>query len=200
MSETIDLQIKYLPLDELTPYRHNARLHPPAQIRKLRASLAEFGWTNPILHAEGQIIAGHARLTAAVGMRHDKQPIRHHPNADVAPTIDLSHLAPDQRRAYVLADNRVAEDSDWDLEMLRAELTGLMATPSIELEVTGFGYEQLREVIFPKPSVKDVDASQQKLDAGLSYQIVIECTDENDQADLLGELRGREIKCRALIA
>ena len=195
-----DLRIEYLPLDKLTPYRNNARVHPPAQIRKLRASLAEFGWTNPILHADGQIIAGHARLTAALAMRDVGQTIRHHPDPDVAPTIDLSHLAPDQRRAYVLADNRVAEDSEWDLELLREELTGLMTAEAVELEVTGFGYEQLREVIFPKPDGKDIDASQRKLDEGLSYQVVIECADENQQADLLEELRARDLKCRALIA
>jgi ParB-like chromosome segregation protein Spo0J len=194
------LKIKYLALDKLTPYANNARVHPPAQIRKLRASLAEFGWTNPILHADGQIIAGHGRLVAALAMRDAGQAIMHQTDANLAPTIDLSHLSPDQRRAYVLTDNRTAEDAEWDVELLREELTALWAAPDIDLDVTGFDYEQLREVIFPKPDTKDIDASQKKLDDGLSYQVIIECTGEEQQADLLEELRGRELKCRPLIA
>lgn len=197
-SNLAKLTVKYLPLDKLLPYVDNARRHPPAQIRKLRASLAQFGWTNPILHADGQVIAGHARLAAAIAMRRDGETVAHHPSADVAPTIDLSHLSAVERRAYVLADNRIAEDSDWDPELLRAELTALMPA-SLNLDTIGFDLEELRAAVFPKPAVKDLDASQRKLDAGLSYQIVIECTDENHQADLLGELRERGIKCRPVI-
>src|SRR5277367_6260816 len=93
------LAIRYRRLAELVPYERNARTHPAVQIAKLRASLAEFGWTNPILTADGAVIAGHGRLAAALEMQRDGQPIPRHPDPAQAPTIDLSHLSPEQRRA-----------------------------------------------------------------------------------------------------
>jgi ParB-like chromosome segregation protein Spo0J len=192
------LIVKYLPLDKLVPYANNARRHSASQIRKVRASLAQFGWTNPILHADGQLIAGHARLEAALGMRRDREPIAHHANSNVAPAIDLSHIPTELRRAYILADNRIAEDSEWDRDMLRSELTDLLATP-LPLEITGFDLDQIRDAMFPEVTKRDEAASQRKLDAGLSYQIVVECTDENHQAELLEELRERDLKCRPVI-
>lgn len=194
-----ELRIEYLPLDQLAPYARNARTHTPAQIAKIRASMAEFGWTNPILHAEGQIIAGHGRLQAAIEMRRDGQAIKFHRDPNEAPTVDLSHLDEQQRRAYVLADNRIAEDSGWDPDLLRAELAGLMAA-DLQLEVTGFDLEQIREAIFPK-NQEERSAARSKGSVGdhLNYQIVIECEDEMGQADLLGELQERGVKCRPLI-
>ena len=194
------LVVKYLPLDKLTPYAANARTHPAEQIAKIRASLAEFGWTNPILHAEKQLIAGHGRLQAALAMRREGQAIAHHADLNVAPTIDLSHLSVEQRRAYVLADNRIAEDSGWDPELLRQELVGLMST-NVELELTGFDLDQFREAIFPKEEEKNGKQrdSRSRLHKGLTFQIVIECEDELEQATLLGDLQGKGVKCRPLI-
>jgi hypothetical protein len=102
------LHVEYRQVETLIPYARNPRTHSDAQIAKIAASIAEFGWTTPILvDADHGIIAGHGRLAAArkLGL------------ADV-PVIELAHLSPAQKRAYVIADNRLALDAGWDEELL----------------------------------------------------------------------------------
>src|SRR5215207_3229791 len=105
-------KVERWPIERLVPYARNARTHSPAQVAQIAASIREFGFTNPILvdGARG-VIAGHGRLLAArqLGMQE-------------VPTLELSHLSPAQRRAYVLADNRLALSAGWDEDLLRLEL------------------------------------------------------------------------------
>ena len=118
---------KPLPVTSLVPYARNARTHSDAQVAQIAASIREFGFTNPILiDAEGGVIAGHGRLLAArqLGMTE-------------VPTLELGHLTPSQRRAYVLADNRLALSAGWDEDLLRIELGELQAD-GFDLELTGF--------------------------------------------------------------
>jgi DNA modification methylase len=122
-----DLAITTLPVEALIPYARNARTHSDAQVAQLAASIREFGFTNPILvDGERGIIAGHGRLLAArkLGLAQ-------------VPTIELSHLTPAQRRAYVLADNRLALSAGWDEEMLRLEL-GDLGELGFDLALIGF--------------------------------------------------------------
>ncbi len=123
----IRLNVEYRPVDALIPYARNPRTHSEAQVAKIAASLVEFGWTNPILvDGDHGLIAGHGRLAAArkLGM------------AEV-PVIELSHLSPAQKRAYVIADNRLALDAGWDEELLAVELADLTAS-GFDLALTGF--------------------------------------------------------------
>ncbi len=116
----------------LIPYARNARTHSDAQVAQIAASIREFGFTNPVLvDAERGVIAGHGRLLAArkLGMTE-------------VPTIELSHLSAAQRRAYVLADNRLALSAGWDDDMLRIELGELQAD-GFDLALTGFGPDEL---------------------------------------------------------
>ena len=118
---------KPAPIDALIPYARTARTHSEAQIAQIAASIREFGFTNPILvDAENGVIAGHGRLLAArkLGMTE-------------VPTLELAHLTPAQKRAYVLADNRLALSAGWDAEMLRLELGALQAE-GFDLSLTGF--------------------------------------------------------------
>jgi len=127
-----DLQIERWSVDRLIPYARNARTHSPEQVAQIAASIAEFGWTNPILvGADGVVIAGHARLLAArkLGM------------SDV-PVIVLNHLSDSQRRALVIADNRLALNAGWDEEMLRVELEALRED-EFNLDLLGFGVEEM---------------------------------------------------------
>lgn len=114
-------------IETLIPYANNARTHTKAQIDKIAASIREFGFTNPVL-TDGKrgVIAGHGRILAG-----------HQLGMDVLPTIELSHLTAAQRRAYVLADNRLALDAGWDDELLRLELTDLK-DEGFDLSLTGF--------------------------------------------------------------
>ena len=123
---------KPLPVADLIPYARNARTHSDAQVAQIAASIREFGFTNPILvDAERGVIAGHGRLLAArkLGMTE-------------VPTLELGHLTPAQRRAYVLADNRLALSAGWDEDLLRIELGELQAD-GFDLALTGFDLDEI---------------------------------------------------------
>lgn len=116
----------------LTPYAGNARTHSPRQIRQIADSITRFGFTNPVLvDGEGSIVAGHGRVAAAklLGM------------AEV-PTLSLAHLGPAERRAYILADNKLAENAGWDRDLLAIELQGLIEI-GFDLELTGFSLAEI---------------------------------------------------------
>lgn len=130
------LQVVTWPIDKLIPYARNARTHSDEQIAQVAASIVEFGWTNPILiGADGVIIAGHARLAAARKLK----------MTDV-PVIIVDHLTPTQRRALVLADNRLALKAGWDEEMLRVELQSL-EEDGFDLDLVGFTDEEIEELL-----------------------------------------------------
>jgi DNA modification methylase len=131
-----DLTIEKWPVDRLIPYARNARTHTDEQVAQVAASILEFGWTNPILvGADGIIIAGHARLAAARKLKMAEVPV-----------IVLDHLTETQRRALVLADNRLAMSAGWDEEMLRVELEALKED-AFDLDVVGFTDEEIEEIL-----------------------------------------------------
>src|SRR5664279_5697338 len=113
-----ELQVEYRRTTDLVPYAANARTHSAAQVAQLVASIRTFGFTNPILtDGEGGILAGHGRVLAAKEL-----------GLDEVPTIALDRLTPAQRRAYILADNQLAQNAGWDRELLTLELKALSAT------------------------------------------------------------------------
>lgn len=131
------MQIRMIPVAEVTPYSRNARTHSPAQIDLICASMKEYGWTNPILIADGTILAGHGRLQAA-----------HKLGLTRVPCLDLSHLTEIQRRAYVLSDNQIANfGTGWDMEMLKLELADLKLE-GFDMDLLGFG-DQLTDLMDP---------------------------------------------------
>jgi DNA modification methylase len=145
-----DLAIVKWPVDRLIPYARNARTHTDEQVAQVAASILEFGWTNPILaSADGIVIAGHARLAAArkLGMNE-------------APVIVLDHLTETQRRALVLADNRLAMSAGWDEDMLRLELEALKEE-AFDLDLVGFTDEEIEKILTgpeePKYGLTDPD-------------------------------------------
>ena len=134
-----DLVVERWPIDRLIPYARNARTHSDEQVAQVAASIIEFGWTNPILvGGDGVIIAGHARLAAARKLK----------MADV-PVIVLDDLTPAQRRALVLADNRLAMNAGWDEEMLRVELASLKEE-NFDLDIVGFTDEEIEDLLAPE--------------------------------------------------
>ena len=115
MKMTERLEIRKI--SELIPYANNARTHSPAQIALLRRSLREFGFVAPVLiDAAGNVIAGHGRIQAAQAE-----------GIDEAPCVLVEHLSDAQRRAYILADNRLAEMGEWDRAMVAGELQAIQA-------------------------------------------------------------------------
>src|SRR5579883_1836386 len=147
-----NLQVVTWPVERLIPYARNARTHSDEQVAQVAASIAEFGFVNPILVGpDGVIIAGHARLLAArkLGMTE-------------VPVIVLDHLTATQRRALVLADNRLALNAGWDEEMLRVELESIRED-NFDLDVIGFTDDELRDLLAepetePPAGLTDEDA------------------------------------------
>lgn len=159
------LAVVYRPLADLVPYTRNARRHTPAQIGKIKASLLEFGWANPMLVADNQMIAGHARLASALELLAEGQPLPYAADSTLGPTIDLSHLSPAQRRAYVLADNRLAEEAVWDLDLLRGEIEGLKLDGGFDVGLAGFSTGEIDTILHGwKPDFGKHEATDAALD------------------------------------
>ncbi|ALD91893.1 MULTISPECIES: site-specific DNA-methyltransferase [Burkholderiales] len=129
-------KIEQWPTGKLLPYARNARTHSDEQVAQIAASIAEFGFTNPILAgSDGVIVAGHGRLAAAQKL-----------GLEVVPVVVLDHLSPTQRRALVIADNRIAENAGWDDAMLRIEIAALQ-DDDFDLSLTGFDADALAELM-----------------------------------------------------
>lgn len=139
-------ELVYRPLAELLPYARNSRTHSNEQVAQIAASMKEFGFTNPVLtDGAGGILAGHGRVMAAnlLGLPQ-------------VPTIPLGHLTKAQQRALVIADNKIALNAGWNLDMLRVELEDLKAE-DFDLSITGFSDVELDELFEPQPEDNDKD-------------------------------------------
>ena len=153
MKTTTEMQL--VPVTKLVPYVNNARTHSPEQINKLRSSLREFGFINPvIIDRDFGVIAGHGRILAA----------KEEGIAEV-PCVFADHLTQAQKKAYILADNRMAMDAGWDEELLRVEIEALQAE-TFDLSLTGFDEKELSDLFKDDADVQeddfDVDAELEK--------------------------------------
>ena len=130
MKTTTDMQL--VPVSKLVPYVNNARTHSPEQVMKLRSSLREFGFINPIIiDRDYGIIAGHGRLLAAK-----------EEGITEVPCVFVDYLTEAQKKAYILADNRMVMDAGWDEELLRVEIEALQGE-AFDVSLTGFDEMEL---------------------------------------------------------
>jgi ParB-like chromosome segregation protein Spo0J len=128
------LKIVEVPVEDLIPYANNARTHSDEQVAQIAASIREFGWTNPILvDGKNGIIAGHGRLAAARKLKMDK-----------VPAIQLDGLSEAQKKALILADNKLALNSGWDYELLKLEISNLKEL-NFDIDVIGFDPSEITE-------------------------------------------------------
>ena len=133
MKTTTDMQL--VPISKLIPYVNNARTHSPEQITKLRSSLREFGFVNPvIIDRDYNVIAGHGRIAAAK-----------EEGITEVPCVFVDHLTESQKKAYILADNRMAMDAGWDEELLRVEIESLKGM-DFDVSLTGFDDKELADL------------------------------------------------------
>jgi len=161
---------KTVKTDSLIPYARNSRTHSEQQISKIAASIKEFGFLNPvIIDGASGIVAGHGRVMAAQKLGMDELPV-----------IEASHLSDAQRRAYVIADNRLALDAGWDEEMLRVEFAELEAL-GFDLDLTGFAHQEMFEIVTDKEFAPGTEDDQGKLDQ-LDPKIIVcpNCGEEFD--------------------
>lgn len=180
--------IELMPLDQLRPYDRNARLHTQQQIQQIAKSIAAFGFNNPILVSSDQgIIAGHGRLEAARYM-----------GLESVPVIVLDHLSEKERRAYILADNRLSDLSQWDEATLNAEVEALQAT-DLDLDAIGWTDEELEEMLAgldelegpePEPAPVSLAADESEPETK-AFRFEFDLTDYAELADMLDALRKR---------
>lgn len=132
----MQLNVKYRKVEDLIPYVNNSRKHSDEQIAQISASIKEFGWTNPILiDGTNSIIAGHGRLMAARKLKMDE-----------VPTIELGHLTDTQRKALVIADNKLALNADWDNTLLTIELDELLKD-GFAIDILGFNEQEIKTIM-----------------------------------------------------
>ena len=132
------MKIETIEIEKLIPYARNSRTHSDEQIAQVAASIREFGFTNPVLiDSEDGIIAGHGRVMAARKL-----------NMAEVPCIRLGHLTETQKRAYIIADNKLALNSGWDEEMLGLELADLREE-DFDLGLVGFNADEIESALNP---------------------------------------------------
>ncbi|MFQ6308690.1 site-specific DNA-methyltransferase [Lysobacter capsici] len=184
----MNLHVEQRPVEALIPYSRNARMHSDAQVAQIAASIVEFGWTNPILvDGDSGIIAGHGRLLAARQLKLARVPV-----------IELGHLSPAQKRAYVIADNRLAENAGWDEELLRLELAELHDA-EFDLDLLGFTEDELDRLLIddhaglteddevPEPTEHTISRKGDVWICGSHKVLCGDATSADDYAALLGE-------------
>jgi ParB-like chromosome segregation protein Spo0J len=177
------LQIEYKKIDDLIPYIKNSRTHSPQQIQQLAASIKEFGWTNPILlDGDNGIIAGHGRLAAARLL-----------NQIEVPTIQLNGLNENQKRAYIIADNKLALNAGWDIEFLNLEIKDLQDA-GFDLNLMGFSAEELKEFAPNEDKIiEDMNIKDESRNL-----LMIECISEHELQNLFEEMQERGFECKIL--
>jgi hypothetical protein len=167
---------------KLIPYANNARTHSDAQVAQIAASIREFGWTNPILiDGDNNVIAGHGRLMAARKLALEE-----------VPAIVLDHLSTAQRKALILADNKLALNSGWDDELLKVELADLHEA-DFDLGKMGFTAQELANLLGLEAATVDED---EPATFGAKYGVIVMCNDEAHQESVFNDLQssGYEVK------
>ena len=135
------LNIEILDIDDIKESNYNARIHSDAQIDKIANSIEEFGFVNPIIIDEGnEIIAGHGRYTAARYLKLKE-----------VPTIRLTHLTDDKKRAFIIADNKIALSGEWDYDMLKEEFDTILKS-EMNIDLLGFNSKFIDSMFKEKPA------------------------------------------------
>ena len=164
------LAIKYKTTEELIPYALNSRTHSESQVAQLAASIREFGFTNPILlDGDNGILAGHGRVMAARLLK-----------LETVPTIEIAHLSDTQKKAYVIADNKLALNAGWDMDILGLEIEELKNC-DFEIELLGFDESELVKsaIDYSVLDDEDVDDKIQDMADGVRKAIQIEFEPEH---------------------
>jgi ParB-like chromosome segregation protein Spo0J len=186
------MKIEQIKTEKLIPYARNSRLHSAEQIAQISASIREFGFNNPVLiDKDHGIIAGHGRVLGAQKL-----------GLDEIPCLRLSHLTDIQKRAYIIADNRLAETGGgWDTELLALEIEDLRLE-DFDIDLTGFDSDEL-EALFDEAAGSDDDSGEAKPDAGIDYQekfaVLVECASEPEQAEIYEKLLNEGYTCKVLV-
>ena len=170
-------------VDSLIPYARNARTHSDEQVAQLAASIKEWGWTTPVLvDEEGSIIAGHGRVMAARKL-----------GIEEIPVMVARGWTEAQRRAYVLADNKLALNSGWDMDLLKVELQEV-GEANFDLEKIGFSVGEMSALF----DVHEEEETKEQKELVSVFEVAVECASETEQETVFNILTKEGYKCRIL--
>ena len=178
--------IKKVKTIDLIPYARNSRTHSDEQINQIAASIKEFGFLNPvIIDSENGIIAGHGRVMAANKL-----------NIKELPCVDASHLSETQRRAYVIADNKLGESGGWDEDMLRIEFE-FLGENNFDIEITGFYIDDVSKIFDETKGIKIEDSlSDELLDTfTIKFDPKVKTDLMNALCEMLQSFNGAQLWC-----
>lgn len=175
------MKVINVPLEQLIPYNNNSRTHSEQQILQIAASIKEFGFTNPVLidNSNG-IIAGHGRVAAARLLGIDK-----------IPCIELPNLTKAQIKAYVIADNQIALNSGWDVNLLAIELEQLMEE-NFNLDLLGFDDKFINELLGDGETTKELE-NEEYCEI---FNVIVKCQTEADQERVFNKMTAEGYECQ----
>lgn len=171
-------------IEDLIPYVRNARIHTSEQVTRIAASIKEFGFINPVLIDKNNgIIAGHGRVEAAKNL-----------NMETVPCIFVEHLTEIQKRAYILADNKLALDSGWDEEMLKIELEELSES-NFDIDFLNFDIDLNKDA---ELEISENTTPEKEIEYKEQYGVIVMCKDEQEQEKIYDELSERGYDCKVV--
>ena len=184
----MSLSIEYRNINDLIPYVNNSRTHSDEQVTQIASSIKEFGFTNPVLIDEkGGVIAGHGRIAAGKKL-----------GLEQVPTITLEGLTDAQRKAYVIADNKLALNADWDFDLLKIEIESLQED-DFKLDLLGFDVDELNGIL-GFDDIAEVDEEEPEQDYEDNYKeqygVIIMCKSAEEQEKIFNKMQqnGYEVK------
>ena len=178
------MKIEQIDIEDLIPYAMNARTHSDAQVAQIAGSIKEFGFNNPVLiDAENGLIAGHGRVMAGrkLGLKQ-------------VPAIRLGHLTDTQKKAFILADNKIALNSGWDYELLKVEVE-LLSNEDFNLDLLGFEVNELNTILGIEEQIKD---EKEIVDDGNRNLLLVEFDNEIELENLFNEMQERGFNCKIM--
>jgi len=193
--------VEYVPVADLIPYARNARTHSDEQIAQIAGSIQEFGFNNPVLiDGQNSIIAGHGRVLAAGRLKLEQ-----------VPCIRLTHLTDIQKRAYILADNKLALNAGWDAEALSLELAELSQS-DLDMTLMGFADYELDPLLaanWEPPAVEDMPDREEQHGHKIDFSsdqwetvkaALAKCREDNDRGDELTDGQCMELICQKFLS
>lgn len=178
------MQIEQIDIEALIPYAMNARTHSDAQVAQIAGSIKAFGFNNPVLiDADNGLIAGHGRVMAGrkLGLKQ-------------VPAIRLGHLTEIQKKAFILADNKIALNSDWDFDLLKTEIENLK-DEDFKLDLIGFNANELSTILGLDEKVEDIKEIE---DDGNRFLLLIEFDNESHLENIFDEMTKRGLNCKIM--